>query len=456
MKLKKLKLLLTTVLIGSFVLSGCGSLGKKSSEKDSDRTLRILTGVVGGKDAKGHELFVKELEKHLGCKVEMVKPSADYDKKMFTALSSGENYDLVYSTAPNMNILIDKGAIKDLSEDIKNSKILSDTNKIPESEWDLIKTKDGKLYGVPNKFEGGTMPIVRKDWLKELGMKTPVTLDDWHEYFKAAKKKYGAYGISTSGLYDIQGFMSAAGVKAGYVEKDGKKTIPYATKEAAPIYDWFAKLNKEGLLDPNFASNGSDDFRKLFLSDKAASVTYWDMWVGLFNNMKKSEDPNTKFEAEGVPAVPDKDGKITMRRGDSSVWLMPVNAKNQDLAMKFLEFWHSDPGYIMGTLGVKDYDYKVNNGKYTLTEIGEKAGMDHGAPRVSNPNWKNPIGELPGVKKAQEIAVKYGTIENLPAKWDDAKPIVEKWAFKAMKGEVKGEEAVNNMQKELKSKNLID
>ena len=29
-------------------------------------------------------------------------------------------------------------------------------------------------------------------------------------------------------------------------------------------------------------------------------------------------------------------------------------------AQKFLEFWHSEPGYILGTVGIKDVDYTVN------------------------------------------------------------------------------------------------
>jgi putative aldouronate transport system substrate-binding protein len=317
---------------------------------------------------------------------------------------------------------------------------------------------DGKKYGVPNKFEGGTMPVIRADWLKEFGMAEPVTLDDWLAFFRKAKEVKGAYGLSMAGLYDIQGFMSAAGVKAGYVMVDGKRTLPYATDAAAPIYDWFGALYKEGLLDPQFATNGSKEFRNLFMTDKVATVTYWDAWVGLFNNIVHTDTPASTFEAKGVAGVPGPDGKVILRRGEPSLWFIPANAEHVDNAVKFLEFWHSPAGYVMGTLGVKDVDYTVMaDGSYELTEQGKKHSLDHGSPRVASTTWVNPFGLLPGVQAAQDVIVASGaTVEQHPVEWNDAEVILKKYAYAAMSGEMTGADAVKKMQDELKAANLID
>jgi len=418
--------------------------------------LRILTAVAGGKDPAEQELFVKELEQHLGLDIEMVKPE-DYDNTLFTALAAGEEYDLVYGDSSMLPKFLDQGVLMDLTDLVAKSAVLSNEAEIPANEWKLFDV-DGKKYGVPNKFEGGTLPTVREDWVKEFGMADPVTLDDWMAYFNKAKEAKGAYGLSTAGLYDIQGFMSAQGLKAGYVMVDGKRTIPYATDAAAKMWDWFGNLHKEGLLDPNFATNGSGDFRKLFMSDRVAAVTYWDAWVGLFNNIVTTENPSSTFEAKGVPGVPGPDGKVILRRGESSLWFVPANAKHVENAIKFLEFWHSEPGYVMGTLGLKDIDYTVKaDGTYELTEQGKKHGMDHGSPRVSSTTWKNPFGYLPGVEAAQQVILDSGaTVENKPAAWADAGPIVEKYAYAAMNGEITGADAVAKMQADLKAANLID
>lgn len=418
--------------------------------------LRILTAVAGGKDAAEHELFVQELEEHLGLDIEMVKPASDYNNVLFTSLASGERYDLIYGDSKMLPGLVEQGAVMDVTDLVAASPVLSDESVIPAAEWALFDI-DGRKWAVPNKFEGGTMPTIRQDWLEESGMETPVTLEDWTEFFRWAKEEKGAYGLSMAGLYDIQGFMSANGVKAGYVMEDGKRTIPYATDAAAEIYDWFGMLSEEGLLDPNFTTNGSGEFRNLFMTDRAAAVTYWDAWVGLFNNIMATDHPDSSFEARGVAGVPGPDGDIILRRGDASLWMIPANAEHPENAIKFLEFWHSEPGYIMGTLGIEGVDYTVAaDGSYELTEQGQAHGMDHGSPRVASTTWENPFPPLPGVADAQEIIMEHATMEYLPSDWTEAEPIVEKYAFQAMLGEISGAEAVAAMREELLAAGLID
>ena len=418
--------------------------------------LRILSAVVGGKDPTEHELFVKELSAHLGLEVEMVKPESDYNNVLFTSLASGEQYDLVYGDSSMLATFVEQGAIMDVTDLVAASPVLSDEAVIPAAEWALFDL-EGRKWAVPNKFEGGTMPTVRADWLEAWGMADPVTLDDWLAYFRKAKEEKGAYGLSTAGLYDIQGFMSAAGVKAGYVVENGKRTIPYATPAAAPIYDWFGTLSKEGLLDPAFPTNGSGDFRNLFMTDRAAAVTYWDAWVGLFNNIMATDHPESSFKAKGVNGVPGPDGNVILRRGNASLWFIPANAQHVENAIKFLEFWHSEPGYILGTVGIKDVDYTVNaDGSLALTEQGKAHGLDHGSPRVASTTWKNPFGALPGVEEAQAVIMENASIEYLPASWTDAQAIIQKYAYPAMLGEITGAEAVAKMDEELRAAGLID
>ena len=48
------------------------------------------------------------------------------------------------------------------------------------------------------------------------------------------------------------------------------------------------------------------------------------------------------------------------------------------------------------------------------------------------------------------------TVENKPAAWADAGPIVEKYAYAAMNGEITGADAFANMQADHKAANLLD
>jgi putative aldouronate transport system substrate-binding protein len=425
------------------------------------KQLRMSLGVIGGKTPEEDKLFEKEIERLTGIKATIEKGVAT--NKLLTAISSGEKYDLIQLDKQDMEILVDQGVLMPLDDKIKASTVISDPATFPTKEWDQIKAKDGKTYGIFTKFQGGTMPIVRKDWLDKLNLKEPKTLDEFYNVLKAFKEKDpdgngkdDTYGLSTSALYDIQGFMSAAGVKAGYVMKDGKRTIPYATEAAIPIYEWFAKLYKEGILDPNFATNDSGKMRDLFLTDRVGMITYWDAWVGTFNNMRKQKDPNTKFLAEGIPGVQGPDGKILLRRGDPNIWVIPTNSPDPVTAMKFIEFWSTEKGNILGTLGIEGQDYTVKDGKYELTQTGKDHNMDHGSPFIYNTKWKNPFGLLPGVEDAQKIVTQFATLETTGKDWPEVQKILYNYALQAMQGKIPAADAVKKMNDELKAAKLID
>ena len=76
----------------------------------------MLTNVVGGKTPDENELFIKEIERLTGIKVEMVKPPADYDQKLMASMSSGEKFDLILLTKNLMDILVDQGVLTELND----------------------------------------------------------------------------------------------------------------------------------------------------------------------------------------------------------------------------------------------------------------------------------------------------------------------------------------------------
>ncbi len=447
------------------LLSACSTSEESgdTTEANENKKIRILANVIGGKDEAEQKLFIEEIEKQTGLQVEMVKPPANYDQKLLTSISSGEQYDLIYLTKNLMDILEQQGALTELNDIVDNSAILSDKNVIPDSEWETITYKEGKIYGVFNKMEGGTMPIVRQDWMDKLGLQQPHTLDEFYTVLKAFKEqdpdgngKADTYGLSTAGLYDIQPFMSAAGVKYKYVIENEKRTIPYATEAAVPVYEWLATLYKEEILDPNFVTNDTAKMRELFLTDRVGMVTYWDAWVGLFNNIRQNEDPSTAFKAVGTTGAKGPNGYM-LHRGDPSLFAIPANAQNVDGAVEFLEFWHSEEGNLLSTLGIEGHDYKVTDDKYELTATGKEHGMDHGVITPNNSNFENPIGLLPGVEDARKVIMdNNSTLELATDKWPDAEKIVTNYAFKAIMGEMPAKEAVAQMNKELKAANLID
>ncbi|WP_339278636.1 extracellular solute-binding protein [Paenibacillus sp. FSL W8-1187] len=435
-----------------------------SASPAAPQKLRILSANVGGKTPEENEKFEAALSELTGMDVTLEKPAEGYDQKVLTALGSGEKYDLIEGS--NLGVLdtfVEQGVVSDLTEFVESSAVLSDPKVIPAAEWEQLTDKDGRIVAVFSKFQGGTMPIVRKDWLDKLKLSEPQTLEDYYEVLKAFKEqdpdgngKDDTYGLSTSGLYDIQGFMSAAGLKYRYVMEDGKRTIPYATDAAVPMYEWFAKLFKEGILDPNFVTNDTAKMRNLFLTDRVGMVTYWDAWVGMFNSLRQQQDPSTAFTAAALPPASGPDGERIMRRGDPDYWFVPANAEHPEAAKQFLEFWQTEPGIMLGSLGIEGEDYVKEGDSLKLTDIGKMHNMDHGVPFWYNENVKPPFGKLPGVQEAQDLVKAHASLELALPGWSDAEKIVQQYALEAMSGKREAADAVKRMRQELLAKKLID
>lgn len=185
-----------TVLAGTTLLTACGNNNSGSADSSPVASatatgtataaasnvsgkLEILSGNVGGKTPEGTALFEKELSERTGLDVTLDKPASDFDQKVLTALSSGAKYDLIeVSDLAKLDAFIKQGVVSDLTDFVQSSKVLSDSAVIPAGEWDQLKGPDGKIYGVFSKFQGATMPIVRKDWLEKLNLQEPKTLDE--------------------------------------------------------------------------------------------------------------------------------------------------------------------------------------------------------------------------------------------------------------------------------------
>jgi putative aldouronate transport system substrate-binding protein len=193
------------------------------------------------------------------------------------------------------------------------------------------------------------------------------------------------------------------------------------------------------------------------MTNKMSMVTYWDTWVGLFNAQVHAADPDSTFQAVGIPAAEGPDGSVVINRGQPSVWTIPVNAPDPDTAFFFIEWWNTFPGITLGSLGIEGNDYTVENGTYTLTELGTEHAMDHGDPTPYNSNWVNPIGALPGLKEAQEITKAHGYLAVQGPDWSPTvAPILDEHIIKIILGDQSAADGVTAMHDALLGDGLID
>lgn len=477
-----LALFLSVVLFTS-ILSACGGPAResgkpKSSEKaktntskqesspssEASGTVRMMVNVTGGKDDEEMELFADALGKATGLKVEMEKPASDYGQVMAQKLNAGEKYDLIQMNAPDYLNLIKQDAFMDITDKVQASDIL--TNNIDPQEWKDI-TVDGKVYGGFNKKELHVLVCLNKVMLEKAGIQpedVEPTLDGYYKTFKALKENsidpdFYPFNSILSETWNLQPWFASVGLKNGVVaDEDGQRYSPYAGKEAAPVWEWLKKLYDEELLDPaSFVDKTKDMRDKMGASSQKTAVTAdWAMWAGLHNaNALAAGIPAEKYEIITLPGAKTPDGSYMLTKGSANLFAVPANAENPEGAIKILEYFATQDGGDLLSIGMEGHDYNMVDGKAELTEIGKTHAMDHGAPIPIDKDWKPKAGLNPGVEESMEY-LKYATIDTIIPDEGEWKSTTGKWAIQIIRGETDTNTALDKMNQELISLDVVD
>lgn len=446
-------------------MTACGESKEKDAEAKGDGgTVKILTAVTGGKDEEEMELFVQKIEEAIGIDVEMEKPASDYSQVMMQKLSGGEKYALIYVSASEYANLVEQEALKDITEYVKNSDILS--NNIEQQEWEDI-TIDGKVYAGFNKKEVFRAVALNNTLLKQAGIdykEIEPTMDGYYEVFKKMKetsqvKDFYPFDVILKETWDLQPWMAAAGLKTGVqLDENGKKYVPISTDAAAPVWEWFKKLYDEGLMDPGAFVDTTTDMREKMgaSSQKIGCSVDWAAWIGLHNANAQTEGiTEEEYEVVSLPGLKTPDGNYMLGKGGASLYAVPANAENVEGAVKVLEYFATQEGGELLSVGVEGYDYTKEGDTYTLTETGKAHGNDHGAPVPIYKDFKAPLGYNPGMEEALSYG-EYASIEMTIPNEAEYKEIVGKWGIQIVKGEVSSEEGLASMRQELKERGVTE
>ena len=453
---KMLQLLLVLTMVLAMMLPLIGATAQTASAGE----LRMLTAVAGGKDEAEMVLFQDALGKALNLTVTMEKPASDYDNVVMQKLMGGEQYDLIYVPVTMMYSLQEQGALADLTEWVKASPVLGSADVVTPSEWDQV-TVDGKIWASFNKKEVHKLVNINKVIAAKAGVDvdaiTP-TLDGYYDVFKKMQAVGGegfyAVNHAVKYLHDLQPWFSSVGIKCGMVKaEDGSITVPVATEAAIPVWEWLAKLYKEGLLDPNCLTDETKDMRNKFQTGKTGVTVDWAAWTGLYNVNAGDQYP-AEFEAYPLPGTKGETTDYMLSRGGPSIWVIPANAKNPEGAFKALEYFATQEGGELLSIGIEGNDWTKADGKVTLTEVGASHGKDHGAPVPVNNQFVNPVGWNPGFEKAMEY-LQYATPELASANSTKYRDTVAKYATQIINGSMTAADGIAAMQVELKQLEII-
>lgn len=267
----KKKLLISAVLCSALMLFGaCGSGdAEKKTTGGNENTLNL--SVWNYDTTPEFQLLVEEFKKeNPDVKVNLIDaPSADYQTKITTMLSSGEALDVV--GLPGI-ATYGSFAYLDQLEDITDHVTDAFESDNYNGSIEEYRTSDDKLYAAPYRHDMYVM-YYNKDVFDEAGLPYPdkITWDQYEAYAKQlTNKESGLYGA-----YNHYWFALGLGMSACQNEKD---IFAPSYQYAADHYDRLLRMQKEGsILEYGTIKTTKTTYYSQFETEKTAMLPI--QWV---------------------------------------------------------------------------------------------------------------------------------------------------------------------------------
>ena len=327
----------------------------------------------------------QELEKRTNVDISWIHPAGDANQSLQLMLATGDFPDLLenildkYPGGPDK--LVEEEIAIELNSYIDN--YAPNYRKIREDYPDIAKettTDSGNLvafYCVQTEHENPWDGMrIRQDWLDELNLEMPTTIDELTNVLKKFKSEKNASVpmVWYDGWKDQYGYMMGAWDIGPKFFKENN-TVKYGPIE--PSYKLYVETMNmwvsEGLLDKEYLTRETGGREELISSNQ----------TGVYNNTSVVD---VKDVTSPLPY-------LTIEKGDTrhfSNWVTntkPANevvittaCKNPEIATKWLDYHYTQEGSFLFNYGVEGIAHDIVDGKPVFTEL-----------MIDNPNGIEPL-----------------------------------------------------------------
>lgn len=380
--------LLCTLAMTGGTLAGCGNNEMKQEESATDTKpleVTIATPQVGEAPKKGSDIE-QAIEKYTNAKIDIQWiPDAAFEDKKNIMIASNEMPKAfkVKANASTLNA-IQSGLFWEIGPLLKDYKNLSELSPM---YYDNIKV-DSKLYGLPLYRDIGRAGIIyRKDWFDALGLKPPVTLDDWYNMAKTVAEKdpdkngqADTYGFFLDKNYNdpvlSSSFMTRLSVPNGAPNKwgvdNGKIVAEFMTKPYMDSLKLLRRMYQEKLINQDFSIVQSADSDNKWNAGKVGiRVNTVATAAALSSDNVSKSTPSAVVDV--VPFIGPSGLKVPAESGNNGFFLFPQSSVKTEAELKrMLGFFDKLLEPEMSTLLTRGIETK----HFTKTEDGKAQFKD--------------------------------------------------------------------------------
>lgn len=310
--------------------------------------------------------YIKE-NMNIDIKVKWQASSSDYSQKLNLAIASNDLPDILVVGESEFKKLIKSDLIEDLTPYYE--KYASDTIKdnIDKTDGKAIANAsvDGKMYGLPNvqaEADGYNLMWIRQDWLDELGLEAPETVEDLENVAKAFvdnnmggdntigilgptvnSRLYNDFISSSNNMNNLDGIFQAYKSWPGFWVEDEAGNAAYGsiTDETKTALGELQKMYKDGILDQEIGVRKDAD--EAWKSGKAG-ILFSPWWFGYNVKDCLANDPNAEWKAYAAPLA--EDGKWYAKLGGvgGSYCVVRKGYEHPEAAILLNNFLRKDEG----------------------------------------------------------------------------------------------------------------
>jgi putative aldouronate transport system substrate-binding protein len=357
----------------SSVTSDSEAAAESGLVSETPITLRVMYSAHSWtKDCNTLPMF-QELEKKTNVHVEWDQVRSGWDEKKSTVLASGDLPDVFLSGLSDNDIVSNIDYFVVLNEYIDKycPNIVKMFSEVPDTKR-ISVFPDGNLYSLPQvrmyRPESFNVMMINQQWLDNLGLQQPTTLDELEQVLIAFRDKDpNGNGKKDEipmdyckgrGLFSIDTLTGSYGIVDDFSNdmvcvKDGKVFFQFAREEFKKLYIYLNKLYKENLINKEVFTQDYSQMMARSQDPEIAKVGFTLGW-SIVDRMGPAWAPQYKalapLKSEGVdkPLYPAHAARVKM---GTNVFEMTKSNKYPVETMKWINEFYGEDMSVQGYYG---------------------------------------------------------------------------------------------------------
>ncbi|GAB6988555.1 extracellular solute-binding protein [Paenibacillus pini] len=370
--------------------------------------------------------YFKDLKEmmNIEIKYKWTVPSSQFEQKFALAMASNDLPDIMELDQKNFEKLKKQDMLADLTEAYEQYASPALKKYMQSDDGFAMKTfeSDGKQLGIPafeDPFLSAQLLWVRQDWLENLNLQAPKTMDELNKVAEAFVKndpdqngKNDTYGIAMQKNlffwgFDLRGFFNGFGAypsigdnQSAWIKNSEGKLVPGLIQpEVKTALSMLQTWYQNGIIDKEFALKDENKSVEDLTAGKVG-MSYGEWWYPNWPlNLNVDKDPKAKWIAIQIPGLEGSGHSLVPKIRSNKIFAVNKKAKNPEAAIKLMNFYiemgnkkymdqnKAEKGYVYNWFNPRIYNPAQIETIYT--EVNKALDAKQTEITLDDENYKN-------------------------------------------------------------------